>query len=140
MRFWDSSALAPAVVEEKRSGRIRDLGSEDEERVVWSLSEVEITSALWRQRRANHLTEDARDAAQRQIDIVLANAVIVTDLSAVVHRARRLLATHNLRAADAMQLGAALLACADDPARLPFVTLDDRLAEAARREGFTVFP
>ncbi len=39
-----------------------------------------------------------------------------------------------------MQLAAALLACEDEPSRLPFVTVDDRLAEAAAREGFTVVP
>jgi hypothetical protein len=39
-----------------------------------------------------------------------------------------------------VQLAAALLACEDDPGRLPIVTLDDRLAEAATREGFTVLP
>ncbi|HEV8657786.1 MAG TPA: type II toxin-antitoxin system VapC family toxin [Thermoanaerobaculia bacterium] len=140
MKFWDSSALVAAVVEEKKSGRIRDLGAEDTERFVWSLTEVEIASALWRRRRADELTEEAREKAQRQIDLVLANAVTVSDLSAVARRARRLLATHNLRAADAMQLGAALLASEDDPSRLPLVTLDDRLADAARREGFAVLP
>jgi predicted nucleic acid-binding protein len=140
MRFWDSSALVAAVVEEKRTGRIRALGSEDEECVAWILAEIEIASALWRRRRAGELTEDARETAQRKSDLVLANAAIVNDVSAVVHRARRLLATHNLRSADALQLAAALLACDDEPARLPFVTLDDRLAEAATREGFTVVP
>ncbi len=57
-----------------------------------------------------------------------------------MRRARRLLASHTLRAADAMQLAAALLTCEDEPSRLPFVTVDDRLAEAAAREGFTVVP
>lgn len=140
MKFWDSSALVAAVVEEKRSGRIRDLGAEDTERVVWSLTEVEIASALWRRRRADELTEEARDRAQRQIDLVLANAVTVSDVATVIRRARRLLAAYALRSADAMQLAAALLACEDEPARLPFVTLDDRLAEAATREGFSVVP
>ncbi|MFY9343542.1 MAG: hypothetical protein WAT39_13685 [Planctomycetota bacterium] len=55
-------------------------------------------------------------------------------------RARRLLANHPLRAADACQLAAALIACRERPDALGFVTLDSRLAEAARREGFTVLP
>jgi predicted nucleic acid-binding protein len=45
---------------------------------------------------------------------------------------------HPLRAADALQLGAALFAADGDPQSLELVTLDRRLADAARREGFPV--
>ena len=140
MRFWDSSALVAIAVDEKATRSVRDLSREDPELMVWILSEVEITSALWRRRRANELTEIVRADAQRQMDLTLSNAVTVADVPAVVRRARRLLASHTLRAADAMQLSAALLACEDEPSRLPFVTIDDRLADAAAREGFTVVP
>jgi len=140
MRFWDSSALVAIAVDEKATRSVRDLSREDPELMVWILSEVEITSALWRRRRANELPELVRADAQRQMDLTLSNAVTVADVPAVVRRARRLLASHTLRAADAMQLAAALLACEDEPSRLPFVTIDDRLADAAAREGFTVVP
>ena len=140
MRYWDSSALIALAIGEKATRSVRALSREDPELVVWILSEVEISSALWRRRRSNDLTEAVRAEAQRQMDAAIANAVVVADVSAVVRRARRLLATHMLRAADAMQLAAALLACEDDPTRLELVTLDDRLAEAATREGFTVVP
>ena len=50
----------------------------------------------------------------------------------------RRLETHPLRAADALQVGAALVAASGDPASLEFVTLDQRQAEAASREGFRV--
>ncbi len=140
MRFWDSSALVAIAVDAKATRSVRDLSRQDPELMVWILSEVEITSALWRRRRANEVTEIVRADAQRQMDLTLSNAVTVADVPAVVRRARRLLASHTLRAADAMQLSAALLACEDEPSRLPFVTIDDRLAEAAVREGFTVVP
>ena len=52
--------------------------------------------------------------------------------------AERLLRVHPLRAADALQLAAAIAAADGDPRSLPFVTLDDRLARAAEREGFPV--
>jgi hypothetical protein len=48
--------------------------------------------------------------------------------------------THPLRAGDALQLAAALVACGERPEALPFVCLDDRLRDAARREGFAVLP
>ena len=61
-------------------------------------------------------------------------------LELVRSRALRLLNTHPLRAADAMQLAAALVASDERPESLPFVCLDDRLRDAARKEGFKVLP
>jgi predicted nucleic acid-binding protein len=51
-------------------------------------------------------------------------------------RALRLLRLHPLRAADALQLAAALVGSGENPAALPFVSGDPRLNEAARKEGF----
>jgi len=50
----------------------------------------------------------------------------------------RLLRVHPLRAADALQLAAAYAAAERRPSSLEVVTLDDRLATAARKEGFVV--
>ena len=52
--------------------------------------------------------------------------------------ATRFLHVHPLRAADALQLAAAFAAAEHRPASLQFVTLDERLAEAARKEGFAM--
>jgi hypothetical protein len=57
----------------------------------------------------------------------------------VVRRhAERLVEMHPLRATDALQIGAALVASDDHPGDLPFVTLDHRQAAAAEREGLRV--
>jgi len=56
----------------------------------------------------------------------------------VRQRAQRLLRTHPLRAADALQLAAALVWAHESPAGLEFVCLDQNLREAASREGFKV--
>ena len=53
-----------------------------------------------------------------------------------VVQARRLLRIHPLRAADALQLSAAVIASEHRPTTLSFVTLDNNLERAARREGF----
>jgi predicted nucleic acid-binding protein len=45
---------------------------------------------------------------------------------------------HPLRSADALQLAAAFVAAETRPATLAFLTLDERLAEAARKEGFAL--
>lgn len=140
MKFWDSSALVAIAVQEPSTRSVRAVAREDPELMVWILSEVEIASALWRRRRAGELTENLRADAQRQMDATLSNAIVVADVPAVVRRSKRLLAAHSLRAADAMQLAAALVVCEDEPARVSFVTVDERLGEAAIREGFVVVP
>ena len=54
--------------------------------------------------------------------------------------AQRLLRLHPLRAADALQLAAAVVASEHEPRSLDFVCLDERLAAAASREGFRPTP
>jgi len=113
---------------------------DDPELAIRVLTQVEIESALWRRHRGGDIRDNQRVKAQRRFNETVSVALAISDIFAVASRARRLLATHNLRSANALQLAAALLACDDEPARLPFVTLDDRLADAATREGFTVLP
>ena len=50
----------------------------------------------------------------------------------------RFLRVHPLRAADALQLAAAFIAAERRPSSLEVVTLDDRVAAAARKEGFAL--
>jgi hypothetical protein len=64
----------------------------------------------------------------------------IIDVEAIKSHARRLLRLHPLRAADAMQLGAAWEWAAGRPTSRVFHTLDVRLALAAQREGFRVIP
>ena len=45
---------------------------------------------------------------------------------------------HPLQAADALQLAAAFVAAERRPASLQVVTLDERLADAMRKEGFAL--
>jgi predicted nucleic acid-binding protein len=47
-----------------------------------------------------------------------------------------MLRVHPLRAADALQLAAATVAAEHDPSSLELVCLDQRLSEAAGKEGF----
>jgi len=55
-------------------------------------------------------------------------------------QAVRMLGLHPLRAADALQLAAALVWADRRPLRRHLTCLDDRLRDAARREGFIVLP
>jgi hypothetical protein len=119
---------------------MRALLDSDRDVVVWSLTPVEVTSALWRRARAGSLDESTRTAACDALAVLESAWNVALDIEQVGARARRLLASHPLRAADACQLAAALVVSRERPTTLPFVTLDERLAEAARREGFSVVP
>ncbi len=140
MRFWDASAVVPLLVAETSTPALRALMLEDAQMAVWALTPLEVLSALWRRRRLAELELRAQASAEEALLELEAAWSTVADVAHVVRRARRLLTAHPLRAADAAQLAAALLACDEHPDLLPFVTLDERLAEAARREGFAVLP
>jgi predicted nucleic acid-binding protein len=138
VRFWDSSALVPLFFVEPASPRVKAWLKEDAEVVVWALSRVELLSALAHRRRELPLMMNELGAARRQLLAVYEQWLEIAELDAVRQHAERIVETHPLRAADALQIGAALVAAAGDPYSLEFVTFDRRLAQAADREGFPV--
>ena len=138
MRFWDSSALVPLLVQEPSSGDMLALYEEDPEILVWWSTSVECVSALTRLERENSLASDGMTAALERLDAIAAAWREILPVTAVRRTAVRLLRVHALRAADALQLSAAVIASESHPATLPVVTLDDGLAAAADREGFRV--
>jgi len=138
VRFWDSSALVPLFVAEAATNRVERWLRADPEVVAWTLTRLEILSALARRRRdeprhARHLA-----AARRELLATWEHWSEVVALDVVRRHAERVIETHPLRAADALQLGAALVSADGQPSALEFVTLDERLADAAEREGFAV--
>lgn len=76
--------------------------------------------------------------AIRDVNEMASRWTEIWDADATRLHAERIVMDHPLRAADALQLGAALVAADGDPQSLELVTLDRRLAEAAQREGFPV--
>lgn len=137
MRFWDASALVPLCIEEPATDVARGLLEGRSPMVAWLLSATEIHSALCRKYREGEIAEGDLFAARTRRDRLLESLIIVRDITEAMRRADRLLLVHPLRAADALQLGAALLACDDDSSPHQLITFDHRLAAAARKEGFT---
>lgn len=136
MRFWDASAVIPLLIEEASTTTIRALLEDDPIMLVWWATPVECTSALARRERDGTLgAESARLAFQRLGRLIPAWYEVVPT-AAIRSTAQRMLRVHPLRAADALQLGAAVIAAENQPDRLDFVCLDERLADAATREGF----
>jgi predicted nucleic acid-binding protein len=138
VRFWDASSIVPLVVEEDQTSYCRRLLAEDTEMVVWLLTPVEVISALTRRLRENSLRLPEFRKAKGQLLLLERAWSEVTAVEKVREHARRLLESHPLRAADALQLAAAIVVSEDNPQDTPFVTLDNRLALAAEREGFTL--
>jgi predicted nucleic acid-binding protein len=138
VRFWDTSALVPLVVLEPYTPRVRRWMAEDDDVVVWTLTRVELLSALARRRREPGVSPAALVAARRAILAVWERWSEVSAVDVVRRQAERIVERHPLRAADALQIGAALVAGGDDPESLAFVTLDTNQAEAAGREGLLV--
>src|SRR5579872_3942862 len=59
LKFWDSSALVPLVIEERTSRRCRDLVRADPKVVVWQFTATEIISALTKREREDPSFDDA---------------------------------------------------------------------------------
>ncbi len=134
MRFWDSSAIVPLCLVQPASARAQGLLKEDHEMIVWWGSTVEVTSAVARLHREGGLSPDGEESALGALRALEDRWYEVQPTVAVRRRAERLLRVHPLRAADALQLAAAI-AWAGDPPQGSIVTFDGRLARAARREG-----
>lgn len=138
MRFWDSSALVPLLAAEAATPRILAAYAQDSDHAVWWATPVECASAIARLEREGALSSRDAGTAFARLDALAAGWSQVEPSDELRETARRLLRVHPLRAADALQLAAAYVAAERRPPTLTFVTLDDRLREAAAREGFIV--
>ena len=140
MSFWDSSALFPLAVAEPTTSRMRAIHQQHEAMFVWWGALVECWSALERKTRAGRLSAEQRRLTELKLHNLARTWTEIHPASPLRDRAVRLLAVHDLRAADALQLAAALTWAEERPRGHAFVCFDDRLREAARREGFLVLP
>ena len=136
MRYWDSSALVPLLVDEPSSGARRSLLESDPVIVTWWGSPAECESALARLARQPGYGPATAQSARSALAELAANWLEVSPFGQVRSRASRLLRVHPLRAAEALQLAAALVAVREHSGAIEFVCNDERLAEAARLEGF----
>lgn len=140
MRFWDSSAIIPLCLAEPHTAKILKLAKADEELVVWWATRIECHSAISRRQREGILAPAAARDAASTLDALAAEWSEVLPGEKVRQRAQRLLRLHPLRAADSLQLSAALVWAEESTAGLAFVCLDANLRASASREGFSILP
>jgi predicted nucleic acid-binding protein len=140
VRFWDTSAVVPLCVVEPATSRVRQLAEADPSLVVWWATRSECLSALVRRRREGHLGAQAEQRARQVLAALAREWSEVLPTEPLRLRCERLLGVHTLRAADAFQLAAALLWSRGETTTHAVVSFDERLRDAARREGFQVMP
>jgi len=138
VKFWDASAIVPLLIAEAATRRLQALAAGDPDLLVWWGSQVECLSALARLERDGALDPQTAVLTFDRLKQLAAGWHEVDPSDIVREVAARFLRVHPLRAADALQLAAAFIAAEQRPASLEMITLDERLASAAQKEGFTV--
>jgi predicted nucleic acid-binding protein len=140
LRFWDTSAIVPLCVDEPATSVVRRLAESDPSIVVWWASRTECVSALARRRREGLLAAEVERQARELLALLAGAWSEVLPSEALRTRAERLLGVHHLRAADAFQLASALMWSQGETRGHALVSFDERLREAAQREGFALLP
>jgi len=133
--FWDASALVPLCVRQGLTPRAIALYKRYEV-VIWWAIPVELASALARLTRMKQLDSadwsQARSLARKLAD----SGSVIQPSDALRVRAAQLVDRYDLRAADSLQLAAALEWCEGASQGRVFLTADQKLREAALLSGF----
>ena len=133
--FWDTSALVSLCVRQGATPRAIAV-YENFEAVVWWATSVEIASALARLLRMKQLNFSDWAKAGKIAKALANNWGVIRPSEALRAKATELVVRYDLRAADALQLAAALAWCEDLPQGRVFLTADQKLQEAASQSGF----
>lgn len=136
MKFWDASAIVPLLVAERATRSVQAIARRDSDMLAWWGSRVECASALARLERDALIDGKGAATAFDRLKQLADGWHEIEPGEIVRESAVRFLRVHPLRAADALQLAAAFVAAERRPSSLQVVTLDARLADAARKEGF----
>ncbi len=139
MSFWDASAVVPLCLA-TAPVELGALAAQETDASHWWATRVECVSAFAHRTREGQLTPPSLLKADRALETLLSAWTEIEPTDSIRDRAERLLRLHPLRAADALQLAAALDATDGAPGGWGFVSLDNRLRAAAAKEGFTILP
>ena len=134
--FWDTSAIIPLCCRQMISTAARQVMRSHGAQIVWWGAGIEAVSAIYRLAREGGLRLKEAQAAMRALDVLRQGWHEISPSDEVRQTAERLLRTHPLRAADALQLAAALTWCGNHARGRSFICADVRLSDAADKEGF----
>jgi predicted nucleic acid-binding protein len=133
--FWDSSALVPLCVQKQASPMVRRL-LRKHEIVVWWTTPVEMRSAFARLLRTGHLMPSEHTSAGQGLEQLRRGWRELQPTDQLRAEAEMLLDRFPLKAADTLQLAAALTWASGKPRTHVFISGDAQLLQAARQLGF----
>src|SRR5438093_2656931 len=132
--FWDTRAIVPLCCFQPQTAAARKAARLYARQVTWWATPVEVVSSFNRLRREQTLTQEGKQQALNRLAYLRSRWAEVEPISEVRDAAERLLNVHKLRAADALQLSAALIWCSHRPRGRHFIGADGDLANAAEAE------
>ena len=136
----DSSTIVPLLFEEPTSETLRELLRGDAGIAVWWGTWVESAVAVSRLKREGRLDDDGEGEARAVLDRLADEWREVEPTNELRILAAILSKWYSLKAADVLQLAAALQWRGEETQDQGFVCLDDRLRSAALAEGFRALP
>jgi uncharacterized protein len=140
MMFWDSSAIIPLLMKEPSSARMHRIVNIDPMMAVWWATPVECCSAFARRRREGVLKISDETAAISLLSRLGNEWIEILPSEEIRNNACLIISRYQLRAADSLQLSAAVSWSGGKPQNHSFLCLDERLSEAAAKEGFALVP
>lgn len=136
--FWDTSAIVPLCCFQSQSAQARQVVRRYGRQIVWWATPVEAVSSVQRLVRDGELTIKQSQQVLARLDYLRQRWNEIQPTEEVRELAERLLGRHKLRAADALQLAAALVWCNNRTRGRYFIGADGNLLAAAASEGFTI--
>lgn len=106
--------------------------------IVWWGSAIEVHSAISRLYRERSIDARGKEGALARLHMLSQGWREILPGDPLREIAETLLDQYPLRAADSLQLAAALIWCQQNPAKRTLISGDRRLSEAAKSVGFTV--
>ncbi len=138
MMFWDASAIIPLCVAEKHSRAVKRLLMNDPLMAVWWGTPLECFSAFARLIRQGEI--DRELDYLRPLNELMKIWTEIKPGHDLRDIAFRIIATHQLKSADSLQLASAFIWSGKKPMGNNFVCLDKKLRAAAQKEGFKILP
>ena len=133
--FWDTSALVALCVRQSITPRVIAF-YKNYEVVIWWATAVEIASALARLMRMKQLDSSDWVKARKLAKSLADSWSVIQPSEGLRAKSAQLVDRYDVRAADAFQLAAALEWREDATQGRIFLTVDQKVREAALRNGF----
>lgn len=132
--------MLPLFSEEVFSDTVAESLRTDDGIVVWWGTWAECAVAISRLKREGSMDDDIEEEARAALDQLAEEWTEIRPVDELRFAAMLVSVDHPLKAADCLQLAAALRWCEGHTSDAELVCLDEKLRDAAADEGFEVLP